>query len=107
MSPALPVMGKRNVVPFSTWSVNGETSMPSSANSSCAVSHASVMAGKTTWCSPTTRWHSGEARYLTHCQDASGLSVPAQIESASPLNMLARSPEGPTGVGAMPASRFS
>ncbi len=45
------------------------------------------MAGKTTALEATTSWQSAEARYSTHLTAAAGFLVPAQMESARPLNM--------------------
>jgi hypothetical protein len=73
-------------------------------NAAVALSVAAGMAGKTTPFSPTMFWHSGEPRYSTHFAAAGLLSDPTQTESARPLNMLARLPLGPIGVGATSVS---
>ena len=100
----LSVMGYRNVVLFLTCSVNAVTSTPLALKASAALSEEAFSAGKTTAFEATTSWQSAEARYSTHLMEASFFLVPAQIESARPLNMEARLPSGPTGVGAMPTS---
>ena len=53
------------------------------------------MAGNTTDLSPTMFWQSGEPRNSTHLAAAGLFFEPTQIESASPLYMLARLPVGP------------
>src|SRR6478609_3975130 len=97
---ALSAMGNRNVVPSLTWVVKAETSVPLALKALAALSEELVMAGKTTALDATTSWQAAEPRYSTHLTDAAGFLVPAQTESARPLNMLARLPFGPLGVGA-------
>ena len=55
------------------------------------------MAGKTTPCWPTMSWQAGDPVNSTHLTAAAWFLVPALIESARPLNMLARLPLGPIG----------
>jgi hypothetical protein len=98
----LSVMGYRNVLLFLTCSVKAVTSMPLALNAAAALSEEAFSAGKTTALDATTSWQSAEARYSTHLMAASFFLVPAQMESARPLNIEARLPSGPTGVGAMP-----
>ena len=99
---ALSAIGNRNVVPSLTWVVKAETSVPLALNASAAFSEELVRAGNTTALEATTSWQAVEARYSTHLTEAAGFLVPAQTESARPLNMLARLPSGPFGVGAKP-----
>src|ERR671920_318521 len=100
----LSVMGYRNVVLSLTCSVNAVTSTPLALKASAALSEDALSAGNTTALEATTSWQSADARYSTHLMAASFFWVPAQMESARPLNIDARSPSGPTGVGAMPTS---
>src|SRR5215217_3470746 len=100
----LSVMGYRNVVLFLTCSVNAVTSTPLALKASAALSDEVLIAGKTTALEATTSWQSADARYSTHLTDASFFLVPVQMESARPLNIDARSPSGPAGVGAIPTS---
>src|SRR3954454_13837224 len=105
MSAALDVTGKRNVVLFLTWSVNGVTSRwRTSLLYWIARSVAWGRAGKTGPALAMISWHCSPERNLTHVAAASGFLLSVVIESASPLNIEARCPEGPIGVGAMPIS---
>ena len=61
---------------------------------------AEVMAGKMTPLSAMTSWQSAEPRYSTQRHASSGLGLPGQMASESPLNTEARCPDGPIGVGA-------
>ena len=97
---AWSVIGNKKVVSSLRCTVKAETSTPLALNAAVALSVAAGMAGKTTPFSPTMFWQSGEPRYSTHFAAAGLLSDPTQIESARPLNMLARLPLGPIGVGA-------
>src|SRR5579859_2497985 len=96
------VIGNRKVEPSLTCWVNGATSTPLALNAAAALSVASLMAGNTTAFDATTSWHAEDARYSTHLTVAVLFFVPAQIESARPLNIEAFLLSGPTGVGAMP-----
>src|SRR3954471_19186412 len=51
-------------------------------------------------------WHWAPERNLTHLAAFSGCFDSVVIESARPLNIDARLPVGPIGVGAMPMSSF-
>src|SRR4051794_34409071 len=51
-------------------------------------------------------WHSAPDRNLTHFAAFSGCLDRVVTESARPLNMDARLPVGPIGVGATPMSSF-
>ena len=62
------------------------------------------MAGNTTALEATTSWQAAEPRYSANFTAAAGFFVPAQTESARPLNMEDRLPSGPVGVGAIPTS---
>src|SRR3954454_3789502 len=63
-------------------------------------------AGNTTPDRPMMSWHSSPERYLTHFPAFSGCLENVVTESASPLNIEARWPVGPIGVGAMPMFSF-
>ena len=71
--------------------------MPLALNAASALSVPRGMAGKTTPFSPTMSWQSAEPRNSTHFAAAGLFFEPTQIESASPLYMLARLPVGPIG----------
>src|ERR1043165_9987431 len=71
-----------------------------------ARSVASGRAGKTTPEVPMVAWHSAPERYLTHFAALSGCLDSVVIESVRPLNIDARRPSGPFGVGAMPMFSF-
>ena len=107
MSAALVVTGKRNVVLSVTCWVNGVTSRLRSfllyAMASCVPSG---RAGKTTPDSPMMFWHSSPDMNFTHFAAFSGCLDNVVTESARPLNIDARLPVGPIGVGAMPMSSF-
>src|SRR5919112_1176388 len=107
MSAAFVVTGKRNVVLFFTWSVNGVTSsLRESLLNSIARFVPLGRAGKTTPDLPMMFWHSSPERNFTHFAAASGCLLSFVTESARPLNMDARCPDGPIGVGAIPMSIF-
>lgn len=52
-------------------------------------------------------WHSAVDMYLTHLAAFSGCLENVVTESPRPLNIDARLPVGPIGVGAMPMLSFS
>src|SRR5437773_9876945 len=107
MSAAFVVTGNRNVVLSWTCRVNGVTSrwrwflLYATANWV-----ASGRAGKTTPDWPMMSWHCSLDRNFTHFAAFSGCFNRVVIESARPLNIDARLPVGPMGVGAMPMSSF-
>src|SRR4051794_4048913 len=107
MSAALLVTGNRNVVLFLTWSVNGVTSsLRSVLLYWIARSVPLGRAGNTTPDWPMISWHCSPERNLTHLAALSGCLDSVVMESARPLNIEARLPDGPIGVGAMPMSSF-
>src|SRR5215213_5318078 len=104
ISDAWSVIGNRKVVFSFTWFVKGDTSIPLAFQAAWALSVPEGIAGKTMAFSPTMFWQSGEARNSTHLAAPGLFFAPTQMESASPLYMLARLPVGPMGVGARPTS---
>ena len=65
----------------------------------CALS---LLAGTTTPAVPTRSWQSVEPRNLAYLQAAAWFFDLDRMESARPLNMLARVPTGPIGIGVIP-----
>src|SRR5919205_3770944 len=63
-------------------------------------------AGNTTPDWPMMLWHWDPERNFTHLAAFSGCFDSVVTESARPLNIEARFPVGPIGVGAMPMSSF-
>src|SRR2546430_9400870 len=107
MSAAFVVTGKRNVVLSLTCWVNGVTSrLRSFLLYATARSVPLGLAGKTTPDWPMMFWHCSPERNFTHFAAFSGCFDKVVIESARPLNIDARLPVGPIGVGARPMSSF-
>src|SRR3954447_20160983 len=102
MSAAFVVTGNRNVVFSTTCWVNGVTSRSRSFLLYATARFVPFgRAGKTTPDSPMMFWHSSPDMNLTHFAAFSGCFDSVVTESARPLNIDARLPDGPIGVGAM------
>src|SRR6476469_3544053 len=91
----------RNVVLSLTWTVKADMSVPAALNAASALSVEAGMAGKTTAFAATRSWHSCEPVNSTHFTAGAWFFVAAFTESAKPLNIDARDPLGPIGVGAI------
>src|SRR3954451_1609588 len=101
MSAAFVVTGNRKVVFSATCRVNGVTSRLRSFLLYATASSVPLgRAGKTTPDWPMMFWHCSPERNLTHFAALSGCFDSVVTESARPLNMDARLPVGPIGVGA-------